>query len=134
MWTFLMWFGIAWWTILSCFYHGWNELSGLVLWQPKTKTRINTCPLAYCPPGRGSYRGLSWHTSSVGVPGYSWYCPPGSRVLCEAVCDGTALQVECCVRFLYGKLCVMKRGGKKKVLTLLTILRIDIGRVRISPL
>ena len=28
-----------------------------------------------------SYRGLSWHTSSVGVPGYSWYCPPGSRVL-----------------------------------------------------
>ena len=33
-----------------------------------------------------------------------------------------------------GKLYVMKRGGKKKVLTLLTILRIDIGRVRISPL
>ena len=31
-----------------------------------------------------SYRGLSWHTSSVGVPGYSWYCPPGSRVLCDA--------------------------------------------------
>ena len=21
---------------------------------------------------------ISWHTSSVGVPGYSWYCPPGS--------------------------------------------------------
>ena len=33
-----------------------------------------------------SYRGLSWHTSSVGVPGYSWYCPPGSRVQCEAAC------------------------------------------------
>ena len=29
-------------------------------------------------------RGLSWHTSSVGVPGYSWYCPPGSGVLCAA--------------------------------------------------
>ena len=28
-----------------------------------------------------SYRRLSWHTSSVGVPGYSWYCPPGSGVL-----------------------------------------------------
>ena len=28
--------------------------------------------------------GLSWHTSSVGVPGYSWYCPPGSIALCEA--------------------------------------------------
>ena len=36
-------------------------------------------PLAYCPPGRVSSVGLSWHTSSVGVPGYSWYCPPGSR-------------------------------------------------------
>ena len=29
--------------------------------------------------------GLSWHTSSVGVPGYSWYCPPGSGVLCAAI-------------------------------------------------
>ena len=57
----------------------------------RQKSRINTYPLAYCPPGRGSYRGLSWHTSFVGVPGYSWYCPPGSRVLCEAACDGTAL-------------------------------------------
>ena len=55
-------------------------------------------------------------------------------VLCVAACDGTAIQAECYVRFLYGKLSVMKRGGKKKVLTLLTILRIDIGRVRISPL
>ena len=27
---------------------------------------------------------ISWHTSSVGVPGYSWYCSPGSRVLCAA--------------------------------------------------
>ena len=27
---------------------------------------------------------ISWHTSSVGVPGYSWYCPPGSRALREA--------------------------------------------------
>ena len=25
---------------------------------------------------------ITWHTSSVGVPGYSWHCPPGSRVLC----------------------------------------------------
>ena len=41
-------------------------------------------PLTYCPPGRGSYRGLSWHTSFVGVPGYSWYCPPGSRATCES--------------------------------------------------
>ena len=31
-------------------------------------------------------RGLSWHTSFVGVPGYSWYCLPGSGVLCEAAC------------------------------------------------
>ena len=45
-----------------------------------------TCPLAYCPPGRGSSVGLSWHTSSVGVPGYSWYCPPGSGVLCVTSC------------------------------------------------
>ena len=30
--------------------------------------------------------GLSWHTSSVGVPGYSKYCPPGSGVLCAASC------------------------------------------------
>ena len=51
-----------------------------------------------------------------------------------AACDGTAILAECYVLFLYGKLYVMKRGGKKKVLTLLTILRIDIGRVRISPL
>ena len=29
-----------------------------------------------------SYRGLSWHTSSVGVSGYAWYCPPGNRVPC----------------------------------------------------
>ena len=43
-----------------------------------------TCPLAYCPPGRVWCIGLSWHTSSVGVPGYSWYCPPGSIALCEA--------------------------------------------------
>ena len=42
---------------------------------------IYTHPLAYCPPGRGSSVGLSRHTSSVGVPGYSWYCPPGSRAL-----------------------------------------------------
>ena len=31
-----------------------------------------------------SYKRLSWNTSSVGVPGYSWYCPPGSRALFEA--------------------------------------------------
>ena len=30
--------------------------------------------------------GLSWHTSSVGVPGYSKYCPTGSGALCEAAC------------------------------------------------
>ena len=47
-------------------------------------SEIYTHPLAYCPPGRGSYRGLSWHTSCVGVPGYSWYCPPGSGAQCEA--------------------------------------------------
>ena len=35
---------------------------------------------------------ITWHTSSVGVPGYSGYCPPGSRVQCDATCVGTALQ------------------------------------------
>ena len=29
---------------------------------------------------------ITWHTSSVGVPGYSKYCPPGSGALCEAAC------------------------------------------------
>ena len=24
---------------------------------------------------------ITWHTSFVGVPGYSWYCLPGSRAL-----------------------------------------------------
>ena len=47
---------------------------------------LRSCPLAYCPPGRVSSVGLSWHTSSVGVPGYSGYCPPGSRVLCVTSC------------------------------------------------
>ena len=60
--------------------------------------------------------------------------PSRQQSLCVTACDGTAILAECYVRFLYGKLYVMKRGGKKKVLTLLTILRIDIGRVRISPL
>ena len=39
-------------------------------------------PAAYCPPGRVWCIGLSWHTSFVGVPGYSWYCPPGSGATC----------------------------------------------------
>ena len=43
--------------------------------------KLRPCPLAYCPPGRVSSVGLSWHTSSVGVPGYSRYCPSGSGVL-----------------------------------------------------
>ena len=46
--------------------------------------RLRSHPLAYCPPGRVWCIGLSWHTSSVGVPGYSWYCHPGSRALCAA--------------------------------------------------
>ncbi|MCI7082063.1 MAG: leishmanolysin, partial [Paraprevotella sp.] len=36
-----------------------------------------------------SYSGLSWHTSSVGVPGYSWYCLPGSRVLIMSYEEGS---------------------------------------------
>ena len=56
----------------------------------------STYPLAYCPPGRVTYVSISWHTSSVGVPGYSWYCPPGSRVLADT--DGMlALQATECV-------------------------------------
>ena len=38
------------------------------------------------------YRRLSWHTSSVGVPGYSWYCLPGSRVVREASYDDITFQ------------------------------------------
>ena len=34
--------------------------------------QLRPYPLAYCPPGRVTSVGLSWHTSSVGVPGYSW--------------------------------------------------------------
>ena len=48
--------------------------------------RLRPHPLAYCPPGRVSIVGLSWHTSSVGVPGYSWYCLSGSGALCVASC------------------------------------------------
>ena len=63
-----------------------------------------THPLAYCPPGRVSSVGLSWHTSSVGVPGYSWYCLPGSRVLCEASCPVRIVlddrQIICKERFI----------------------------------
>ena len=71
-----------------------NKLFDL-LFRHKTRIRlirqirgseIYTHPLAYCPPGRVWCIGLSWHTSSVGVPGYSTYCPPGSRALCEAEC------------------------------------------------
>ena len=46
---------------------------------------VRSGPAAYCPPGRVSSVGLSWHTSSVGVPGYSMYCLPGSRVQCAAI-------------------------------------------------
>ena len=54
-----------------------------------------THPLAYCPPGRVSSVDLSWHTSSVGVPGYSWYCPPGSRVTCAASCPVRIVLEDC---------------------------------------
>ena len=43
---------------------------------------------------------ITWHTSSVGVPGYSWFFPPGSGVLCDASCDTIALQAERHVRHL----------------------------------
>ena len=53
---------------------------------PLPGERLRSHPLAYCPPGRVWCVGLSWHTSSVGVPGYSWYCLSGSGALCVASC------------------------------------------------
>ena len=71
-------------------------LSGLCIHRKAINKDKPTHPLAYCPPGsKVSSVGLSWHTSFVGVPGYSWYCLPGSRVLCVASCPVRIVLEDC---------------------------------------
>ena len=57
---------------LGCTRHSSSELGSALIC-----TRFQAAEL--CEP-------ITWHTSFVGVPGYSWYCPPGSRALCTASC------------------------------------------------